>query len=150
MNKSTFVYETYIRTTTEKLWSALTDVELIKQYWFGVECKTRWTAGSTWQLVYPDGRNTDTGQIVEAVPSRRLVIRWQHQDKPELKAEGESHCMMELGCRWTSDQALPNPHHRGRTLEFHRGGVPRLADGHLQPEVPAGDRFHRSAEPLSQ
>jgi hypothetical protein len=24
------------------------------------------------------------------------VIRWQHQDKPELKAEGEARCTMEL------------------------------------------------------
>jgi uncharacterized protein YndB with AHSA1/START domain len=47
--------------------------------------------------VYPDGRITDAGEIVEAEPRRRLVIRWQHQDKPELKAEGASHCTMELG-----------------------------------------------------
>jgi len=98
MAKSTFVYETYIRTTPEKLWSALTGVEFIKQYWFGVQCKSQWTAGSSWKLVYPDGRNTDAGEIVEAVPPQRLVIRWQHQDKPELKAEGESHCTMELRC----------------------------------------------------
>ena len=46
--------------------------------------------------MYPDGRITDVGEIVEAEPPRRLVIRWQHQDKPELKAEGESLCTMEL------------------------------------------------------
>ena len=97
MAKSTFVYVTYIRTTPEKLWSALTDVEFMKQYWFGIHCESQWTAGSSWNLVYPDGRNTDAGEIVEAEPPRRLVIRWQHQDKPELKAEGESHCTMELG-----------------------------------------------------
>jgi uncharacterized protein YndB with AHSA1/START domain len=119
----------------------------MKQYWFGVYCESKWTAGSSWKLVYPDGRNTDAGEIVEAEPPWRLVIRWQHQDKPELKAEGESHCTMELGTQWTGGQALHHPHHRARTLEFHRGGVRRLADGHLQPEVPAGDRLHRSAEP---
>ena len=70
----------------------------MKRYWFGVQCKSEWTVGSSWKLVYPDDRNTDAGEIIEAVPLRRLVIRWQHQDKPELKAEGESHCMMELGC----------------------------------------------------
>lgn len=98
MAKSTFVYETYIRTTREKLWSALTGVEFMKQYCFGVQCNSQWTAGSSWKLVYPDGRNTDAGEIVEAVPPRRLVIRWQHEDRPEFKAEGESQCMMELGC----------------------------------------------------
>jgi len=94
--KSTFVYVTYIRTTPEKLWSALTDVEFMKQYWFGVHCESQWTAGSLWKMVYPDGRITDAGEIVEADPPRRLVIRWQHQNKPELKAEGESHCTIEL------------------------------------------------------
>jgi uncharacterized protein YndB with AHSA1/START domain len=97
MAKSTFAYVTYIRTTPETLWSALTDVEFIKQYWFGVRFECQWTAGSSWKLVYPDGRITDAGEIVEAEPPRRLVIRWQHQDRPELKAEGESHCTMELG-----------------------------------------------------
>ena len=95
MAKSTFVYVTYIRTTPEKLWSAPTDVELMKQYWFGVQCESQWGAGSSWKLAYPDGRNTDAGEIVEAVPVRRLVICWQHQNKSEFKAEGESHCTCE-------------------------------------------------------
>jgi len=76
MAKSTFVYVTYSRTTPEKLRSALTEMEFMKQYWFGVRCESQWTAGSSWKLSYPDGRNTDTGEIVEAVPPRRLVLRW--------------------------------------------------------------------------
>ena len=47
-------------------------------------------------MVHPDGSVTDAGKIVEAEPPRRLVIRWQHQKKPELKAEGESLCTIEL------------------------------------------------------
>jgi uncharacterized protein YndB with AHSA1/START domain len=97
MARSTFVYVTYIRTTPEKLWSALTDdVEFMKQYWFGTHCESKWTSGSSWKMVYPDGSITDAGEIVEAEPPRRLVIRWQNQFKPELKAEGESLCTMEL------------------------------------------------------
>lgn len=96
MARSTFVYVSYIRTTPERLWSALTDAEFMKQYWFGNHCESRWTAGSPWRNVYPDGRVTDVGEIVEAEPPRRLVIRWRHQDKPELKAEGDSLCTMEL------------------------------------------------------
>ena len=87
---------TYIRTTPERLWSALTDVEYMKQYWFGVHCESRWTAGSSWKMVQRDGTISDDGEIVEAEPPRRLVIRWRHQNKPELNAEGESLCTMEL------------------------------------------------------
>jgi uncharacterized protein YndB with AHSA1/START domain len=96
MARSTFVYVTYIRTTPEKLWSALTDPDFMRRYWFGNHCESQWTEGSAWKNVYPDGRITDSGEIVSADPPRRLVIRWQHQDKPELKAEGASLCTMEL------------------------------------------------------
>jgi uncharacterized protein YndB with AHSA1/START domain len=96
MAKSTFVYVSYIRTTPEKLWSALTDPEFMKQYWFGTHCESEWTPGSSWKMVHPDGTITDAGEIVEAEPPRRLVIRWQNQFKPELKAEGESRCTMEI------------------------------------------------------
>lgn len=96
MARSTFVYVTYIRTTPEKLWSALTDADSMKQYWFGNHCESQWTAGSPWKNVYPDGRITDVGEIVEADPPRRLVIRWRHQERAELRSEGESLCTMEL------------------------------------------------------
>jgi len=97
MARSTFIYVTYIRTTPEKLWSALTtDVDFMKQYWFGVHCQSEWTAGSSWKMVSGNGQILDAGEILEAEPPRRLVIRWQHQSRPELKAEGDSLCTMEL------------------------------------------------------
>lgn len=96
MARSTYVYVSYIRTTPEKLWSALTDAEFMKQYWFGTHGESQWTPGSAWQLVSGEGQVMDSGEIVEADPPRRLVIRWQNQWKPELKAEGPSLCTMEL------------------------------------------------------
>lgn len=97
MARSTFHYVTYIRTTPEKLWSALTDdVEFMKQYWFGTRCESEWRPGSSWRMVHSDGSVSDAGEIVEADRPRRLVIRWKHQRNPELAAEGESLCMMDL------------------------------------------------------
>ena len=96
MSRSTFVYVTYIRTTPEKLWSALTDAEFMKQYWLGHHCESKWTAGSPWRMVSGSGAVTDAGEIIESDPPKRLVIRWTHQQSPELKAEGESRCTMEL------------------------------------------------------
>ena len=102
MTRSTFIYVTYIRTTSEKLWSALTDVEVMKQYWFGMRCESRWTTGSPWKLMSGDGQIAGAGEIVEAEPPRRLAIRWQHQAKPELKAEGTMHWTMDVEPKGTA------------------------------------------------
>lgn len=97
MARSTFVYVSYIRTTSERLWSALTDDSaFMREYWFGNHAESDWTAGAAWKLVSPEGQVLDAGEIVEAEPRRRLVIRWGHMLKPELKADGVSICTIEL------------------------------------------------------
>jgi uncharacterized protein YndB with AHSA1/START domain len=93
---STFVYVTFIRTTPDRLWSALTSPTFTKQYWFGMHQEAEWKVGSSWRLVFPDGRIADTGEIVEIDPPKRLVLRWRNEFKPELKAEGYSRCTVEL------------------------------------------------------
>ncbi len=96
MSKPSFVYVTYIRTTQEKLWAALTDKSTMKKYWFGAFAETDWKPGSPWALKFDDGRVADSGKILEADPPNRLVIRWQNEWKPEIKAEGWSCCTMTL------------------------------------------------------
>jgi uncharacterized protein YndB with AHSA1/START domain len=95
-DRSTFVYVTFIRTTPEKLWQALTDSKFIRQYWFGSTVECGWKKGSPWKLIGSDGNLTDTGEILEIDPPRRMVIRWQNEWKPELKAEGPGRCTFEL------------------------------------------------------
>ncbi len=104
MSKSTFVYVTFIRTTPERLWSALTTPAFMRQYWFGMHCESDWKPGSPWKLVFPDGRVADIGEIVEADPPKRLVIKWRNEWKAEMKAEGDSHCTFEIE---TVPQASP-------------------------------------------
>jgi uncharacterized protein YndB with AHSA1/START domain len=68
MTDTKFVYVTFIRTTPERLWSALTKPDFTKQYWFGTYQETDWMPGSSWRLMFSDGRVTDTGEIVEIDP----------------------------------------------------------------------------------
>ncbi|NRP86074.1 hypothetical protein GFPCMMHI_01977 [Ensifer adhaerens] len=96
MTGSKFVYVTFIRTAPEKLWSALTTPEFIRQYWFDMTHETDWKVGSPWKMLFPDGRIADMGEIAEFEPPRRLAIRWRNEFRPELKAEGWSRCVMEL------------------------------------------------------
>jgi uncharacterized protein YndB with AHSA1/START domain len=94
--KSRFVYVTYIRTTPERLWTALTSPEFARQYWRGAYPEAEWREGGSWRLVFPDGRIGDTGEIVACEPNRRLAIRWRNEFMPELKEEGWSLCTMEI------------------------------------------------------
>ena len=95
-NRSHFVYVTFIRTTPQKLWDALTQPEFIRQYWFDMAIECEWKQGSPWKMLRPDGTLSDAGEILEIDPPRRMVIRWQNEWKPELKAEGPSRCTIEL------------------------------------------------------
>jgi uncharacterized protein YndB with AHSA1/START domain len=93
---SKFVYVTYIRTTAEKLWEALTEPEFTRQYWYGTHHESEWAPGSAWKIVFPDGKIADAGEVLEADWPHRLVLKWQHQIMPELKAEGYSCATYEL------------------------------------------------------
>ena len=94
--RSSFVYVSFIRTTPEKLWQALTDPQFTREYWFGTAVESGWKKGSPWKLIGADGDVTDTGEILEIDRPRRMVIRWQNVWKPELAAEGPSRCTIEL------------------------------------------------------
>lgn len=77
MASEKFVYVTYIATTPAKVWKALTDGELTRQYWKHSN-ESDWKPGSKWKHVADDGKGTVrlVGQVVEVVPSRRLVLTW--------------------------------------------------------------------------
>lgn len=96
MAESRFVYVTYIRTTPEKLWEALTKPEFTRQYWSGVYHETSWKPGAPWKLMIPDGRVGDSGEIVEIDPPRKLVVTWRNEFKPNLREEGYSRAAFTL------------------------------------------------------
>ena len=92
MPKSQFVYVTYIRTTPEKLWQALTVPEFTERYWIQTRQESDWKAGSLWRVVAPDGNAIITGQVLEIDHPRRLVLSWRGEKTPEQKAEGYTPC----------------------------------------------------------
>lgn len=96
MPEQTFVYVTYIRTSPERLWDALSKPEFTRRYWFGYHQESNWTVGSSWKLVSADGQVADTGEVVEIDPPRRLVLKWRNEFRPELKAEGFTRCTFEI------------------------------------------------------
>jgi len=96
MNKSRFVYVTYIRTTPETLWQALTDPEFTRKFWVETWQDCEWKPGASWKLMIPDGRAGDSGEVIEIDPPRRLVLRWRTEFIPEMKADGDSRVTYEI------------------------------------------------------
>ncbi|MEU3273552.1 metalloregulator ArsR/SmtB family transcription factor [Saccharomonospora sp. NPDC006951] len=77
-----FVYTTFIKTSPERLWQALTDPAFTSRYW-GVTFETDWRAGSPMTWVEAGHRTSDPRQVVlEAEPYRRLAYTW-HTPTPE-------------------------------------------------------------------
>ena len=82
MDKPTFVYTTYIRTTPERLWQALTDPAFTERYW-GITFESDWQTGSEVSWTQFGLTIADTEQrILEAEPYRRLAYTW-HTLTPE-------------------------------------------------------------------
>jgi uncharacterized protein YndB with AHSA1/START domain/DNA-binding transcriptional ArsR family regulator len=83
MQKPSFVYTTYIQTTPERLWEALTSPAFTERYW-NVSFETDWTPGSEMIWNNNDVRIADRAQVVlESDPYRRLSFTW-HDFTPEL------------------------------------------------------------------
>jgi uncharacterized protein YndB with AHSA1/START domain len=93
---SRFLYVTFIRTTEAKLWEALTKPDFMRQYWFGFTADCTWEKGAPWALISPDGKTMDAGEVLEVDPPKKLVIKWQHQTRPELRDEGFSRATFEI------------------------------------------------------
>jgi uncharacterized protein YndB with AHSA1/START domain len=89
MSKPQFVYVTYIETTPEKLWEALTNSDFTRRYWFDSEVRSDWKVGSPFALVM-NGKTTDSGEILEAKPPRRLSYSFKHEMFEDLRNEPTS------------------------------------------------------------
>jgi len=129
MAESTFVYVTYIRTTPDALWKALTDSDFIPQYWLGVRAESEWRLGAPWKLVLPDGRVADSGEIVEFEPPKRLALKWRNEFMPEIAAEGWSHCLFEIepegeAVRLSVTHSVPVE--KSKLVEAVSGGWPKI------------------------
>lgn len=102
MEKPTFVYATYIRTTPEKLWEALTSGEFSERYWFGFRIELEPRVGGRIRIHAPKGREEGCGdhggEVLVWEPCRKLAYTWNTKDEPEVAArrDGPSRVTYEL------------------------------------------------------
>ena len=77
MSTEKFVYVSYIDTTPAKVWQALMDGELTRQYWRH-ENLSDWKPGSPWRMEEDNAQRTlkHVGKVLECVPEKRLALTW--------------------------------------------------------------------------
>lgn len=94
-DKPTFVYVTYIESTPETVWNALTDADLTAEYW-GHSNVSDWQVGSNWEHQRTDGSGIAdvVGEVVESVAPKRLVTTWADPEDPS--ADGPSRVTFDI------------------------------------------------------
>jgi len=125
------VFEIYIKTTPERLWEAITDSEMRRQYTFGVGIDSDWTPGSHYSAVHPQAPEPiSEGENLEIDPPRRLVQSFNALWGEDVKREGTSRVTWEIepvgdSCRLTvtHDQLR-----EGANDELY-GGWPQILSG---------------------
>jgi uncharacterized protein YndB with AHSA1/START domain len=127
MTKPEFVYTTYIETSADKLWQALTDGDFTERYWFGHRVASDWEAGSPYRFA-KQGAPTIEGKVLVADPPRRLAYSWD-SCSPEAQRERTSRVTFDLEPRGkvvkltvTHDEL----DERGVTLRNISGGWPMV------------------------
>ncbi|MFI5345669.1 MAG: SRPBCC family protein [Elusimicrobiota bacterium] len=96
----TFVYATFIRTTPEKLWEALTNGDFSQKYWFGFRVQVEQKVGGRIRIDPPKGavgRSDHGGDVLACEKYKKLIYTWmkeKHEKDP--KRDGLSRVTYEL------------------------------------------------------
>ncbi len=125
------VFETYIKTTPERLWEAITDPAQRARYSFGVEVRSDWSPGSAYEAT-PAGATTPiaAGENLEVDPPHRLVQSFNALWSDDVRAEGTSRVTWEIeqvedSCRLT---VIHDQLREGAHGELY-GGWPMILSG---------------------
>ena len=95
MAASKFVYVTYIRTSLDELWEALTSSEFTHQYWMGQDVESDWKAGSSVKFTH-DGKIILTGKILASEKPEVLSYTWSMQADEQMRDEKPSRVTFHL------------------------------------------------------
>ena len=125
------VFEIYIRTTPEQLWSAITDPAIRAKYHFGAGVESDWSPGSPYTMVHPasDGPLAEGENLVVDRP-RRLVQSMRVLWSEDAEREGTSRVTWEIepvgdSCRLT---VVHDQLRDGAPSELY-GGWPMILSG---------------------
>jgi len=127
MSKREFVYTTYIETSADKLWQALTDGDFTERYWFGHRVASDWKPGSPYKFAKL-GVGSVEGKVLVSDPHKRLAYSWD-PCSPDAKRERTSRVTFDLephGKVIKLTVTHDNLDEGGKTLRDISGGWPMV------------------------
>jgi len=127
MSKPEFVYTTYIETSAEKLWHALTDSDFTERYWFGGRVTSDWKVGSSFDIAR-NGKPIIKGKVLESDPPKRLAYTWDPRST-DAEPERTSRVTFDLEPRGTVIKLTvthDNLDEGGKTFRDISGGWPMV------------------------
>ena len=128
MDKPSFVYVTYIRSTREKVFAALTDGAATREYWFGHRIESDWKVGGPLRLYNSADELVHDDKVLTYDPPSSLSYSW----KPLIKGfEGESESRVTFTLEQAGDQVKLTMVHDnmmpgGKMLDAVSGGWPMV------------------------
>jgi uncharacterized protein YndB with AHSA1/START domain/DNA-binding transcriptional ArsR family regulator len=90
------IYETYIRTTPDALWRALTDPDETMKYFYGTRFQSSLAAGAQWACIDAEGTTILDGEVIESEPERRLVLSFRMLHSPDAAEDAPSRVTWEI------------------------------------------------------
>lgn len=93
---TSFIYVTYIVSTPEKVFEAITRPDITRRYW-GHENVSDWKPGSKWQHIRDNEEKSVNlvGKVVESSPPSRLIVTWANASE-EADPEAYSRVTFEI------------------------------------------------------
>ena len=71
------VYVTYIASTPDKVWQALTSSDFTRKYFWERDIEIEAKAGGAFVLRLPDGRVNVRGKVIDYDPPKKLTVTWK-------------------------------------------------------------------------
>jgi uncharacterized protein YndB with AHSA1/START domain len=90
------VYVTYIASTPEKVWEALTSSDFTKRYFWDRSIELEPKFGGKFALLLPDGTVNVQGKVIAWDPPRKFAVTWDVKWPPEFSKLPECHVTYEI------------------------------------------------------
>jgi uncharacterized protein YndB with AHSA1/START domain len=79
------VYVTYIASTPDKVWQALTSSEFTRKYFWDRDIELEPKLGGAFALKLPDGKVNVSGKVIGWDPPRKLSVTWKVEWPEEFR-----------------------------------------------------------------